>query len=248
VTEALSAYSDYLKAVERGEDVDKPKIKMPEFLTFIRQPFCVSFRVNGFPGIVPYEFFAVNAHLYYGKYIADRRQEFDALMKWIIASVASDDTNYCADIMLLGDLNLDYDNPERDRERMLEVLKPVQTDLGRTCNINFPFLDAHRQHGAVFNTNARMNQTFDQIGLFFRDQRWPSEDQNELMPLPSGESYGVFNFAELFAMALRGRTLTELFADPDFDKRDFYSFFEYNVSDHMPLWFRMPLPAESSTP
>ena len=61
----------------------KPRLKMPVFLTFIRQPHCVSFRIGGHPGTQPYEFMAVNAHLYFGNYISDRRQEFDALMEWI---------------------------------------------------------------------------------------------------------------------------------------------------------------------
>ncbi|MFC1969517.1 hypothetical protein ACFLVF_03420 [Chloroflexota bacterium] len=53
---------------------------MPVFLTFIRQPFCVGFRIHGYPGTDPYEFMAVNAHLNYGDPKHDPIQEFHALM------------------------------------------------------------------------------------------------------------------------------------------------------------------------
>ena len=248
VTAALEAYSNYLQAKKRGEDAKRPKIKMPEFLTFIRQPFCVSFRISGYPETVPYELMAINAHLYFGNYVTDRRQEFDALMRWILGRVRNDDTNYAANFMLLGDMNLDYDDPENDRARLLDFLKPVKTDLGRDVIVNFPFLDKHKDQGEVFTTNARQNQTFDQIGIFSRDRRWPEETQNEQMPLPTGEDYGVFNFVDLFAKALHGKTYRELLADGSFDKKAFFSRFEHNVSDHMPLWLRMPLPAMGSVP
>ena len=44
-----------------------------------RQPFCVSCRIAGHPETKPYEIIAVNAHLYFGDYINDRRQKFNAL-------------------------------------------------------------------------------------------------------------------------------------------------------------------------
>ena len=49
-----------------------------------RQAFCVSFRIAGHPETKPYEIMAVNAHLYFGDYIGDRRQEFNALTEWIL--------------------------------------------------------------------------------------------------------------------------------------------------------------------
>ena len=54
---------------------------------------------------------AINAHLYWGKYISDRRQEFNALMEWIIARVGVNHKAYYPNFILLGDLNLDFDNP-----------------------------------------------------------------------------------------------------------------------------------------
>ena len=58
---------------------------------------------------------AVNAHLYFGNYIDDRRQEFNALVDWIMSRFRTQSHAYYPNFMLLGDLNLDYDNPARDR-------------------------------------------------------------------------------------------------------------------------------------
>ena len=44
----------------------------------------MAFRIAGHPGTWPNEFMAVNAHLYFGNYIGDRRQEFNALVDWIM--------------------------------------------------------------------------------------------------------------------------------------------------------------------
>ena len=41
----------------------KPRVKLPFFLTFIRQPFCVSFEIPGHPATTPYRFMTINAHL-----------------------------------------------------------------------------------------------------------------------------------------------------------------------------------------
>lgn len=52
-----------------------------------------------------------------------------------------------------------------------------------------------------------------------------------------GPDYGVFNFSELFAQALAGRAYAEL---PD--KQAFKSRYHFRVSDHLPIWYRFPLP------
>jgi hypothetical protein len=67
----LNDYLDKLKAYNARHRTTKPKkpkfkVKMPAFITFIRTPFCVSFEINGHPGTEPYQFMAVNAHLYFG--------------------------------------------------------------------------------------------------------------------------------------------------------------------------------------
>jgi hypothetical protein len=55
-----------------------------------------------------------------------------------------------------------------------------------------------------------------------------------------GPNYGVFNFVRLFDDALNIR---KKLADMTDDEREaFFSRFEHKVSDHMPIWLRLPLP------
>jgi endonuclease/exonuclease/phosphatase family metal-dependent hydrolase len=91
----------------------KPKFDLPFFLSFIRQPFCVSFKIAGHPGTTPIRFMAVNAHLLFGTPKA-RKKEFQALMEWIICRVKENEKSYYPNFILLGDLNLDFDDPEKD--------------------------------------------------------------------------------------------------------------------------------------
>ena len=219
----------------------KPRLKLSVFLSFIRQPFCVAFRIPGHPGTRPYEFMAVNAHLYFGNYIDDRRQEFNALVDWIMSRFRTQSHAYYPNFMLLGDLNLDYDNPARDRGRIEERIKSLNGELDG-ANVNFPFLDAHPEREEVFRTNARMSETFDQIGLFNRDSRLPSYTENATMGAnPLGPDYGVFEFGDLFSEALLGRPYLELSTA---ERSSFTARFEHKVSDHMPLWVRLPLPVD----
>ena len=239
-SEVMGAYAKKWQKYISGASGSKPKINLPIFLTFIRQPFLVSFRIAGHPGTQPYEFMAVNAHLYYGNYISDRRQEFDALMEWINGRVASDHRAYYPNFILLGDLNLDYDDPLTDRTRIEKHLKTFNNESGEAVNVYFPFLDPHPSRLQPYTTNARQSETFDQIGLFSRDMRLPNYKDNIIMGTnPRGPDYGVFEFVKLFSDAVLGKSLENLTEE---EKRDFYPRFEYNVSDHMPLWIRLPLP------
>lgn len=220
----------------------RPKLKMPEFLSFIRSPYCVSFEVGGHPGTDPLQFMAINAHLYYGNSMQDRWQEFDALMDWIIGRVKTNDDAYFPNYILVGDLNLDFDNPEKDRERMADRLKTFNDASGSAVRVNFPFLDTHEGHDEPFRTNARLTETFDQFGFFCRDPRFPAHEQNETMgPAVSavGPDYGVFDFADLFSETLLGKPVNKLSAA---QKKSFFPRFEHKVSDHLPLWVRLPLP------
>lgn len=238
-------YADY-KAGKQG----KPRnIKMPTFLSFIRQPYCVSFKIKGHPGTRSYDFMAVNAHLFFGNYMSDRRQEFHALMQWIIQRVKNNDKAYHPNFMLLGDLNLDFNNPAKDRATVEKSMKNynkegnLETDPKKRVNINFPFLDIHQGETDVYRTNARGSETFDQIGLFFRDSNteWPTYNKNDTMGGSEiGPDYGVFNFVELFHEALG--VATPLNNMSTAEKKAFFGRFEHKVSDHMPIWFRLPLP------
>lgn len=244
--ESLAPYAEYLDKLndyDQGKRLSKPKkptINLPVFLSFVRQPFCASFRILGHPNTASYDLMAVNAHLYFGNSINDRRQEFDALMEWILARVKQEGKSYFPNFVLLGDLNLDFDNPERDRDRIEEHIKTFNQEMGDEVSVNFPFLDKHPNKEQVFRTNARMSETFDQIGLFTRDRRLPNYKDNPLMGSNStGPDYGVFNFGELFSEALYGKSFGELSKE---EQKEFFPTFEHEVSDHLPLWLRLPLP------
>jgi hypothetical protein len=246
--EALAPYLAYLEEQAAwaqnpvGNRPREPRVQVPVFLTFIRQPFMCSFDIVGHPGTKPYQFMAMNAHLYFGKSIQDRRQEFDALMEWILGRLQEPEATHPS-IILLGDLNLDFDNPERDRPRIEAHIKTFNQQMaaaGEPTNVNFPFLDIHPEHTEPFRTNARLTETFDQIGLFSWDPRFPTYRDNATMGTqPRGPDYGVFNFVQLFSDALNDKPLTDLDRE---EKKVFYRKFEHEVSDHMPLWVRLPLP------
>ena len=239
-TSDVEPYTRQLADYRAGKRKRPPKLKLSVFLSFIRQPFCVAFRIAGHPGTRPYEFMAVNAHLYFGNYVDDRRQEFNALVDWIMSRLKENSRAYYPNFILLGDLNLDYDNPEGDRERIEERIKSLNSELGEGPNVNFPFLDPHQGRTEVFRTNARMSETFDQIGLFSRDLRLPTYADNSRMGSDArGPDYGVFEFVNLFSEALLDRPYEDL--SPD-ERGEFVARFEHKVSDHLPLWVRLPLP------
>ena len=226
--------ADLIDALEAC-DGEAREFKPPFFVTFARQPHGVAFRVKGEE---PYEFMAVNAHLIYGDRKGDdRRREFVALMDLLKSRLADDDS---INLILVGDLNLDFNNPDTDRPRIDAEIKELNAKLTKAgAHINFPFLDKHNGHDDVFRTNARLKETYDHIGLFAHDPRLPSYDQNELMPQAlEGPDYGVFNFMELFSRAIYNRAWNDLTKEEQgwiMDRT------EHPVSDHMPLWMRLPL-------
>jgi len=246
VMRRLGEYLEELKKWEDGETDTKPseptkaKLRMPVFLTFIRQPFCVSFRVHGHPGTEPYEFMAVNAHLNYGDPKHDPKQEFYALMDWIVERAGQKGKAYYPNFILMGDLNLDFDDPDKDKKRLEKDIKALNKVSHKGVSVNFPFLDIHPKQSEIFRTNARMSQTFDQIGLFSRDVRFPTYLDNVKMgEKPVGPDYGVFNFSELFSEALEVKPFAALSKD---QQQSLFERFEHKVSDHMPLWLRLPMP------
>lgn len=215
---------------------DAREFHLPFFVTFARQPHGVAFRIRD---AKPYEFLAVNAHLIFGERIGDRRREFTALMELLKSRLADDDS---INLILAGDLNLDFDDPVKDRARVdkdIKNLNAALTDSG--SHINFPFLDKHKGHDEVFRTNARLNQTYDHIGLFAHDPRLPSYELNEQMPqTPDGPDYGVFDFMTLFSEAIYDKAWPEL---TNAERKSLWKKAEFSVSDHMPLWLRLPLTA-----
>ena len=244
IKNALSTYYTKLDDLKKGIRTTEPHLKMPSFLTFIRTPYIVSFKIVGNLGTTPYEFMAVNAHLLFGYYIDDRRQEFNALLEWLIARVKENDRAYYPNFVLLGDLNLDFDNPDNDYGRIEKYMKDFNNNAGEKVNVNFPFLTVHKGKKKVFKTNARGKETFDQIGLFFRDPGLPTYDLNKNMDdetNPRGPNYGMFHFVNLFSNALKNKDYSKLTKS---QKKEFVKRFEFEVSDHMPIWLRLPLPDE----
>lgn len=244
-TEKLSAWKieTELRRAQGKDPKTKPVIKVPEFLTFIRQPLCCSFRLPK-TAQNPYEFLAVNAHLLYGRYKAERRMEFQALIAWMVDRARQVERIYYPNMVLLGDLNLDYENVEKRREEIDTFLKGLNKDHLDDVNaeLNFPFLDVHPGREDVFRTNARQSQTFDQVGLVCHDRRLPTSEANDTVAGqqgPDAYDYGVFHFVELFSQALHGKSSEELTED---EKDEMFKKFEHDFSDHMPIWIRLPKP------
>ncbi len=240
------------KRPPRRQPAFRPEVD--RFLQFIRSPFAASFEVRAQPGAERYTFLAVNAHLHYGRKI-DRQLEAAALVEWILGKVRSGDAD---NVLLLGDLNFDFDRPKRDLARIrkrYEELGGLETAAGRQVYVSFPFIVGHprpkQNHppNELFRTNIRLNQTFDQIGVFSRDARLrkyvettpdAAHSPNEAWGMqPTGPDYGVFNFTELFCQALHNKSYAELTKT---QRAALVKRYEHNVSDHMPIWYRAPLP------
>lgn len=168
---------------EAGEIDEKPSrprmppFKLPHFLTFIRAPYCCSFRIKPLGPAEPFEFLAVNAHLLFGdedRQREERRAEFETLLDWIYTRAKKLEYTYHDNFILFGDLNLDFDNPVGDRARIEAKIKAIDQEFlasRKGARVNFPFFDPHPTRGAdwpletgdpgPFRTNARLDQTYD---------------------------------------------------------------------------------------
>ncbi|MGF1454973.1 MAG: endonuclease/exonuclease/phosphatase [Alphaproteobacteria bacterium] len=246
----LVLHREKLAAHERGErrsKPDEPPLLLPFFLTFIRSPHLAGFEVPGFGDALPYRFVTVNAHLLYGdkhRQKEDREREFRYLLRWLILRAKETHRGFHEDILLLGDLNLDFEDDEARRAEITEDIKLINsTELAHRdeADVNFPFLTAHPRHGLI-RTNARRDQTYDQIGLFMHDPRLPRVPDNDRAGSVDGSyDYGMFDFVRLFVEAFHGRGATLQGLD-DESRRDLLSRFEHDVSDHMPIWVRLVKP------
>jgi len=219
----------------------KPSIELPVFVTFIRTPHCVSFEVGWAGTKKPYEFLAVNVHLLYGEHPVERRQEFFALMNWLFSQAQTADDRYYPDMIMMGDCNLDLDKPEVDLPLITGMLKQLTTvkSSKKAADFSLPFLDVHPGKNAVFRTNARLDQTFDQVAIIRRDPRLGPAANAPAGSVANGFDYGVFDFADLFAQALHGKDLAALSAA---ERKALFEQFEFDFSDHMPIWVRLPRP------
>ncbi len=222
----------------------KPPFVLPRFVQFIRSPHTASFSVKPRGQAAPYEFSAVNAHLMYGdksKQKHERELEFKALLAWLLDRARERDKNYAPNLMLLGDLNLDFEKTDIRRAAIEKFIVDINSKQlkGVPAKTNFPFLDQHPAQPGVFRSNARRNQTYDQIALFATDRRLPPPQLNGQAGTlgANGYDYGMFDFVQLFFDAHPA-----IAARPS---RSRYKEFEYDVSDHMPIWIRLPIPHDN---
>ena len=215
-----------------------PESGLPMFLTFIRQPFCVSFRINGHPGTAPYE---------------NNGDQRSPLLRPIHHRPApgvrgADGVDYrtgrdepqglLPELPAHGGPEPGLRQPRERRGRIEGYLKTFNNRSGDAVNVYFPFLDPHPPQPEPFRTNARLTETFDQIGLFSRDRRLPTFTDNASWPGRSRPRLrrvrARFN---LFSDAVLGVPFSSLTGRP---RSDFLARFEHKVSDHMPLWMRLP--------
>ena len=238
VNEAKKKYLKKVDEFKAGKLKEEPKFNLPVFLSFIRQPFCVSFKIVGHPGTEPYRFMAVNSHLIYGT-SKDRKNEFEALINWLYDRVKEKDKAYYPNFILMGDLNLNYDNPDTDYKKVVKYLKSLDSNTDKSINIYFPLIDPHPSENEPYTSNVKMTERYDQIGFFFREKGLPTHLDNKKMGKQErGPDYGVFNFTELFCKAIKGKSFSNLSKT---QKEKFIARYEHKISDHMPVWMRLPL-------
>ena len=244
-------FEDFDEINKQREQEGKDKLGLsdvehPKFLTFIRTPHCASFSIKGKGGASPVDFLAINAHLLYGEGEEERIREFFALLEWLARRAKQSKRMYYKNIVLLGDLNMDFESPESRYSDIVRLLIELNSNLltGQSAaRVNFPFLNVHPDQISLFNTNARKDETFDHVAFFI--------DKNETgLPLDTNNQaagqgglndydYGVFDFPELFAQAIHAKSFFQLNKT---QIQSIYTKSKADVSDHMPIWVRIPIP------
>lgn len=245
IAKSHDEFEEKMQAFNNGTRKTKPKYVSPVFITFIRSPHVVAFEIpaaNGKPSIT---LEAVNAHLIYGNQ-KERDAEFEALLDWLTHRLKDQKRMMVDNFVLLGDLNLNFDRPVKDRKRIETRLKKLNKEVFGNADrkrIYFPFIDGDAITGENIRTNARSNQTFDQIAFFLgsKEKQLPNDKWRGTVDKskPDGFNYGVLNFSDLFARSLKGKSYSRLNKK---EKAALGKQFEHSVSDHMPVWVRIPRP------
>jgi len=222
------------------------EVEHPKFLTFIRTPHCASFSIKGMGSASPVDFLAINAHLLYGKSKEERKREFFALLRWLVRRAKQSNRMYYKNMILAGDLNMDFGSPNSRYSDIVKLLIELNSNLltGQSAaRVNFPFLDVHPGQTSLFNTNAGKDETFDHVAFFINKNETglPLDTQNQQAGQggPNDYDYGVFDFSELFAQAIHGKNFFQL---NKAEIKSIYSKSKADVSDHMPIWVRIPIP------
>lgn len=251
----INKWQAFFKAIDtenaqRILDGKKPKsltkFSHPAFLTFIRNPHCAAFAIKGKNGADPIELLAINAHMLFGKSKTERTREFNALMDWLIKRAKSRDRMYFKNMILMADLNMQFDDADNKFSDIVKRLIDLESTFlsGQTAaRVNFPFLDVHPTQTSLFHTNARNSETFDHIALFIdKDEKGlPKVDANALAGKQgvNGYDYGIFNFTELIAEAIHGKSFSALTKT---QRNALLKKAKADISDHMPIWVRLPIP------
>jgi len=218
----------------------------PGFLTFIRNPHCASFSIKAKNGADAVDFLGINAHTLYGNSKEERRREFFALMTWLINRAKQSSRMYAKNMIVMADLNMMFDDAQNQFSDVVKLLHDLESNLltGRNASrVNFPFLDVHPNRQSLFSTNARRNQTFDHVAFFIdkKERGLPFNTANRSAGT-SAYDYGVFDFPELFAQAVHNKSFAELTAT---QRKSLLAKCKADVSDHMPIWTRLPIPGTS---
>ena len=231
LVQKLRRIADKGKYLVRGIRLVKGQLN--NFITFIRTPHHVSFIVPGKDGH-RYDIACVNAHLLSGR-SRERKREFFTLLEWLHLATNNKTLMETTVTLLMADLNLDFNTSNKARRLAIDqTIVDMNKNNNFTARVNFPFLDDHPIHGKIF-TNARASKTYDHIAIFSRDERFPPASQNFTEAGKEGDlgyDYGLFNFVKLFIDSDIGIT----------KKETDYSKFEFDFTDHMPIWLRIKLP------
>ena len=234
----------WAKTGTRPKSPSPPKLHFANFLNFVRSPYVVSFEL-GINSQTPYKIMAVGAHLVFGT-PKQRAEEFGALMDWISSRLAKPGRAYYQNFLLMGDLNLDIDT-EKDRtsidKKVKEFARKISSSRRKTpVDIYFPFITPHPKGDGTttLRSNAKLSQTYDQIGFFSVDERLPKSVNRNLLGVKGAlNDYGVFNFTNLFSNALKKKNFNELTTR---EQDSVVKRFHNTVSDHMPIWARLAMP------
>lgn len=234
------------RALEGKRPKSISKFAHPAFLTFIRSPYCAAFSIKSKNSADPVDFLAVNAHTLFGNSEVERTREFDALLAWLVKRAKSRDRMYSKNIVVMADLNMQFDNSQNKFSDIVRQLIELESNLltgENASRVNFPFLNVHPNETALFHTNARSSETFDHIAFFVDEQETglPDGEQNRLAGDlgANGYDFGVFNFTELFAQVLHDKPFAELTKS---QRNALLKNAKADVSDHMPIWVRLPIP------
>ena len=245
ILQEFHRYKQEMSRYLKGELERMPTHRTPAFVTFVRTPYVAAFEAYAANDQPPLRFTAVNAHLVFGT-MRERAQEYQALLDWIILQLKVQKRSVGPNIILLGDLNLNFDNPEKEQPVIENHIRQINEQAFGDRNerrVYFPFIDPHPSTGKHHRSNARINVTFDQIAFFkAKDElRIPNDTWREMIrpQEADGFDYGVFNFVELFAQSLKGKSYDDLTSA---QRNDLAKKYEHSVSDHLPLWVRLPRP------